>query len=92
MDKLDKIFNKVFKDSIFANHKPRTLKLYLGMLKPLIIKWAENSAVIDRDIFRTVVSEHPPTICEDSQQPEWCQGELDKCLDELMAEKPIRIR
>lgn len=53
--------------------------------------FVKENAYIDRDIFRSVVSEHPPTIADDSQQPEWAQGELDKCLDHLMDERPIRI-
>jgi len=70
----------------------KVMAISYGDIIKLINDYIKENAAIDRDIFRTVVSEFPPFIAGDSRQPEWAQGELDKCLDALMAEKPIKIR
>jgi len=38
---------------------------------------------MDRERFRSIMCEHTPTIAEDSGQPEWSQGELDRLYDVL---------
>ena len=43
--------------------------------------------VLTREEFRNLMSEHMPTIAEDSGLPEWSQGELDRAYDFLTGNK-----
>ena len=36
---------------------------------------------LTKEEFRDILCEFPPSIAEDSQQPEWTQGEIDKVWD-----------
>lgn len=44
------------------------------------VKELENSR-LTKDEFHSILSEFPPSIAEDSGQPEWTQGEIDKVWD-----------
>lgn len=39
---------------------------------------------ISREKFRYIMCEYKPTVAEDSGNPEWSQGELDKAYDDLI--------
>jgi len=43
------------------------------------------SSAMTREEFRSIMCEHIPSIAEDSGQPEWSQGELDRAYDALFA-------
>ena len=64
----------------------------LNQAKQQLEQWALENVVIDKEKFRSVICEFTPSIAEDSNQPEWCQSELDKCYDELMARNPIILK
>ena len=42
---------------------------------------------LSREHFRNIMCEYIPSIAEDSQQPEWTVGELDKAYDDLMGKR-----
>jgi len=42
---------------------------------------------LTKEEFRSILSEFPPSICEDSGQPEWSQGELDRVWDFIIGKK-----
>ena len=46
----------------------------------------------ERERFINIMSEHTPTIAEDSQHPEWTRGELDKAYDDLVARGVVKQR
>jgi hypothetical protein len=39
---------------------------------------------VSRENFRSIMCEYVPSIAEDSGQPEWSQGELDKAYDDVI--------
>jgi hypothetical protein len=39
---------------------------------------------VSRETFRSIMCEYVPSIAEDSGQPEWSQGELDKAYDDVI--------
>lgn len=46
---------------------------------------------LTKEEFRTIACEYRPSIAEDSQQPEWCQGELDELFEALTKGKWLYI-
>ena len=43
-----------------------------------------REGILTKEEFRSILSEFPPSIAEDSGQPEWTVGELDKLWDFLI--------
>ena len=47
----------------------------------------EEPILMSREYFRSVMSEYTPSIAEDSDQPEWAQGELDRAYNDLILQE-----
>lgn len=55
-----------------------------GVLSQQIKDTAFGTKQVSRERFHSIMCEYKPTIAEDSGNPEWSQGELDKAYDDLI--------
>lgn len=67
----------------------KALKRILGMI---VVEVRELEGVLTKEEFHNILCEFPPSIAEDSGQPEWTAGELDKVWDFIIGKKKFIIK
>jgi len=68
---------------VSINHDPEMYEAEINDLADAILLGLPAKPIMSREQFRSIMCEHIPSIAEDSKQPEWSQGELDRLYDVL---------